>query len=99
MAVNPAIDAERVSSALDFVDNFVILAADLMILKSIENSLKSVKSGKIKIFLASSFLAGLKKGTLDIISLNILEQQNSQNKQKSASQEGEQEENRSTRIG
>lgn len=95
VAVNPAIEAERVSSALDFVDHFVILAADLMILKSIENSLKSLKSEKIKIFLASFFLAGLKKGTLDIISLNILEQQNSQNKQNSTSHENEQQENRS----
>lgn len=95
VAVNPAIDAERVSSALDFVDNFVILAADLMILKSIENSLKNIKSGKIKTYLASFFLAGLKKGTLDIISLNILEQQNNQNRQNSSPLEGEQEENRS----
>jgi len=66
-----------------------------MILKSIENSLKNIKSGKIKIYLASFFLAGLKKGTLDIISLNILEQHNSQNKQPSSSVGVEQQENRS----
>jgi hypothetical protein len=95
VAVNPAIDAERVLSALDFVDQFVILPVDLMILKSIENSLKSLKSEKIKIFLASFFLASMKKGTLAIIPQNTLEQQNNQNKQNLASDEVEQQKNRS----
>jgi hypothetical protein len=95
VAVNPAIDAERVSSALDFVDQFVILPVDLMILKSIENSLKALKSEKIKIFLASFFLAGLKKGTLGIIPQNNTEQQNSQTTQILTSQNVEQQENRS----
>lgn len=95
VAVNPAIDEERVYSALDLVDLFIVLASDLMTLKSIENRLKSLQSDKIKIFLASFFLAGLKKGTLDIISLNILEQQNNQNNRILNSISVEQEKNRS----
>lgn len=95
VAISPAIDVSRVITALEQVDEFVILAADLIILKSLENSLKSIKSDKIKFFLASFFLADLRKGALDIIFLNIIEQQNTENKQNSSSSDVEQPENRS----
>lgn len=95
VAVSPSIDADRVVTALDLVDEFVILVIDVMTLKSIESQLKTIQSEKIKLILATNFLAGLKKGTLDIILLNILEQQNSQNSQNPASSQGEQTENRS----
>lgn len=100
VAVNPAIDEERVSSALTFVDQFIVLAADLMTLKSIENRLKPLSSDKIKIFLASFFIGCLKKGTLDIIPQNNTEQQNSSPKKILTSQNVEQQKNRnSQQIG
>lgn len=95
VAVNPSIDLERVSSALEIVDQFIVIAADLMILKNMERNLAPLKSDKIKIFPASFFLAGLKKGTLDIIPLSILEQQNNQNRENSALHNAEQQKNRS----
>jgi hypothetical protein len=95
IAVTPAIDVGKVSSALESVDYFVVLPVDLMVLKGTERMLEEVQSDKVRIYLASHFLTALKKGTLDIITLNTFEQQNNKNNQNSHSSDVEQEENRS----
>lgn len=96
VAVNPAIDVDRVSSALGLVDQFVILAADMMTFKSIDNSLRAIKSEKITVLLATPFLANLKNGVPDIIQLNSEITQNNKNNPESNSTDVEQDKNGST---
>ncbi|MCI0563278.1 MAG: hypothetical protein MN733_32780, partial [Nitrososphaera sp.] len=79
IAVNPAIDVGRLKSSLDYVDYFVIIAADLVVLNSMENSLRGINSTKIRLYVASNFLSALRKRVLDYNTLNIVEQLNSQN--------------------
>lgn len=96
VAVNPTIDTERVKSALGLVDQYMILAADITVLKSLEKSVEPLKSEKVRIFLATNFLARLRRGVLDnYIESSTEQNQNNQNNGKPRPEDGEQEENRS----
>lgn len=95
VAVNPSIDVERVKSSLGRIDYFVVVAADVMTLNRMEQSLKQLSSGKIKFYLASNLLAALKKRVLDYNTLNIVEQLNTKNNRITRFTDVEQEKNRS----
>jgi len=79
VAANPSIDTERVSSALQLVDYFVVLATDIAVLKNLEKTLNDLNSAKIKTYLATNYLAKLRTGVLDYYSENIVEQSNRKN--------------------
>ncbi|MEM4250011.1 MAG: hypothetical protein QW395_06995, partial [Candidatus Nitrosotenuis sp.] len=97
VAANPSIDVDRVRSALDDVDLFVVVATDLLVLNGIERSLEQVRSDKIRILPASSILTRMKDGVLDYNTLISLEQQNRENGEIGASNEAEQQKKRDSR--
>jgi len=92
IALNPAIDANRVVSALSKVDEYVFLCKDVVTANTLESQLKN-QSDKIKYFIATNFITDLKKATLDIYQYNIENNQNNQKKQNSDSNNRENQEN------
>ncbi len=78
IAISPSVDASRVKSALEIVDEYIFLCKDMLIINSIENQLKELTSDKIKYYIASNYILDLKKAVLDYYREN---KQNNENKQ------------------
>jgi len=95
IAVSDAVNAARVATALDSVDEYIFLCRDFVVVNTIRSQIK-IQSEKIKYFVANQYLSKLKKDVLDYYNYNTKNNSNSQNKQDSASDKREQKDNRRT---
>lgn len=94
IALNYIVDTERVVSSLAEVDEYIFLCKDMAIANTIRSQI-TIQNSKIKYFVASQYLTGLKKDILDYYSYNTQNNSNNEKKQNSTSSDGEQQENRS----
>ncbi len=92
IAISPSVDAARVKSALDMVDEYIFLCKDMLIINSIENQLKELVSDKIKYYIASNYILDLKKAVLDHYTQN---NQNNENKPENGDSSSNEERTRS----
>ena len=92
VAISPSVDAARVKSALNIVDEYIFLCKDMMIINSIESQLKELSSDKIKYYIASNYILDLKKAMLVYYTQN---NQNNENKPENGDSSSNEERTRS----
>lgn len=94
IVINDAVNADRVYSALEHVDEYLFICRDIAVLNSIRSQIR-IQNSKIRYFIASQYMSSLKKDVLDYYTYNTQNNQNTQNKQNSGHFDAEQPENRS----